>query len=133
MSADFATMQVNGRMTGDPKKFDVGSTSKAVFSVAVNRRFKNKTTGEWDKRTTYVDCVAWGPNSNHVEQHGKKGAKVAMTGNWETDRYTNGKGEEVKRSHVNVSNISIFTARSEDGGEDGATAAPAGNSEEIPF
>jgi single-strand DNA-binding protein len=126
MSADFATMQVNGRMTGDPKKFDVGTTSKAVFSVAVNRRFKNKKTDEWDKRTTYIDCVAWGPNAAHVEQHGKKGAKVAMTGNWETDRYVNNKQEEVKRSHVNVNNISIFTVR-----EDSETK-PA-DSEEIPF
>jgi len=129
MSADFATMQINGRMTGDPKRFDVGSTSKAVFSVAVNRRFKNKKTDEWDKRTTYIDCVAWGPNANHVEQHGKKGAKVALTGNWETDRYINGKNEEVKRSHVNINNISIFTVRS----EDDMKKESAPSTEEIPF
>ena len=129
MSADFATMQVNGRMTSDPKEFEVGQTKKAVFSVAINRRFKNKQTQEWDKRTTYVDAVAWGTNADHVMQHGKKGAKVALTGNWETDRYTNKEGEEVKRTHINVNNISIFTARPE--GE--ADNAESGGSEDIPF
>lgn len=129
MSADFATMQVNGRMTSDPKEFEVGQTKKAVFSVAINRRFKNKQTQEWDKRTTYVDAVAWGTNADHVMTHGKKGAKVALTGNWETDRYTNKEGEEVKRTHINVNNISIFTARPE--GE--AAVAESGGSEDIPF
>ena len=129
MSADFATMQVNGRMTSDPKDFEVGQTKKAVFSVAINRRFKNKQTNEWDKRTTYVDAVAWGTNADHVMQHGKKGAKVSLTGNWETDRYTNKEGEEVKRTHINVNNISIFTARPEGEADD----ADSGGSEDIPF
>lgn len=131
MSADFATMQVSGRMTDDPKKFEVGQTSKAVFSVAVNRRFKNKTTGEWDKRTTYVDAVAWGANADHVTTHGKKGAKVTFTGNWETDRYTNSKGEDIKRTHVNVQNINIFTARRP--ADSDAGSADAGGDEDIPF
>lgn len=129
MSADFATMQVNGRMTSDPKKFDVGSTSKAVFSVAINRRFKNKQTDEWDKRTTYVDCVAWGSNADHVMTHGKKGAKVALSGDWETDRYTNSKGEDVKRTHVNVRNISIFTAR----GDDSGAGSADDDGDDVPF
>ena len=130
MSADFACIQINGRMTSDPKEFEVGTSKKVVFSVAVNRRFKNKTTGEWDKRTTYVDCIAWSLNADHVIQHGKKGAKVACTGNWETDRYTNAKGEEVKRTHCNVNNISIFTVR---GDEPSDSPDSAGDSEDIPF
>ena len=129
MSADFATMQINGRMTSDPREFEVGSTKKAVFSVAVNRRFKNKKTDEWDKRTTYIDCVAWGPQAGHIMSHGKKGAKVALSGDWETDRYTNGQGEEVKRSQVNARNVSIFTARGDSGNDAGDTAGD----DEVPF
>jgi single stranded DNA-binding protein len=128
MSADFATMQVNGRMTNEPKVFEVGATNKAVFSVAVNRRFKTKGSDQWEKRTTFIDCVAWGTNAKHVQEHGKKGAKVSVTGNWETDRYTNGKGEDVKRSHLNVNNISIFTVRGDD-----VSSEPVEENEEVPL
>ncbi len=114
MSADFAVITVNGR-------------KKAVFSVAVNRRFKNKTSGEWDKKTTYIDIVAWGLNADHVIAHGKKGAKVALTANWETDRYMNKDNEEVKRTHGNITNVSIFTARDE------SVNAEVSSSDEVPF
>lgn len=132
MSADFAVISVNGRMTSDPKTFDVGSTKKTVFSIAVNRYFKKKDSKEDkpEKRTTYVDCVAWGPNSERVSKFGKKGAKVTMSGNWETDSYTKD-GKEIKRDHLNVTHLSIFTAP-----EDGDTADASSGSKEddgVPF
>ena len=113
MSADFATMQTNGRMTSDPKTFDVGATKKTVFSIAVNRYFKKKDADKAEKRTTFIDCVAWGPNAERAAKFGKKGAKVTLTGNWETDMYEK-EGKQIKRDHLNVSNLSIFTAPDED-------------------
>lgn len=125
MSADFATMQINGRMTSDPKTFTVGETQKSVYSVAVNRRHKNKD-GEWEKHTTFIDCVAWGNNSKHVAEYGKRGAKVVQTGRWETVRYQKD-GEEVKRDHCNVQDVSIFTVR------DPADKPAPSNDAEVPF
>ncbi len=112
MSADFAVLSCNGRMTSDPKTFEVGTTKKTVFSVAVNRYFKRKDADKPEKRTTFVDCVAWGASSDRVAQYGKKGAKVAMSGNWETDTYEK-EGKQIKRDHLNVTHLSIFTASEE--------------------
>lgn len=128
MSADFATLAANGRMTSDPKTFDVGDTQKTVFSIAVNRYFRKKGEDEPVKRTTFLDCVAWGGSAKRVQKYGKKGAKVALTGDWETDQYTNKDGEEVRRDNVNVRNISIFT---EPGVPQGAAAG--GNDDDVPF
>jgi len=130
MAADFAVLSCNGRMTSDPKTFDVGSTKKTVFSVAVNRYFKKRDAKDSDKpekRTTYVDCVAWGPNSERVSKFGKKGAKVTMSGNWETDSYQKD-GKEVKRDHLNITHLSIFTAP-----EDGDTGPDSKGDDEVPF
>ena len=128
MSADFATMQTNGRMTSDPKTFDVGSTKKTVFSIAVNRYFKKKDADKPEKRTTYVDCVAWGPNSDRVAKFGKKGAKVTLTGNWETDTYEKD-GKQIKRDHLNVTHLSIFTAPDDDVADSGK----GGDDDGVPF
>lgn len=128
MSADFAVLSCNGRMTSDPKTFDVGSTKKTVFSVAVNRYFKKKDAEKPEKRTTFVDCVAWGPNSDKVSKFGKKGAKVTMSGNWETDTYEKD-GKTIKRDHLNITHLSIFTAPEETSG--GGTADSVDDS--VPF
>jgi len=126
MSSDFAVLSVNGRMTSDPKTFDVGTTKKTVFSIAVNRYFKKKDSEQREKRTTYVDCVAWGPRADRVSKFGKKGAKVTLSGNWETDSYQKD-GKEIKRDHLNVEHLSIFTAPETDGGSASHT------DEDIPF
>lgn len=109
MSADFAVLSCNGRMTSDPKTFDVGSTKKTVFSIAVNRYFKKKDAPKPEKRTTFIDCVAWGATAEKVQKFGKKGAKVSLSGNFETDTYEKD-GKTIKRDHLNIEHLSIFTA-----------------------
>ena len=133
MSADFAVLSCNGRMTSDPKTFEVGKTRKTVFSIAVNRYFRRKDAEKPEKRTTYIDCVAWGPVSERVAKFGKKGAKVTLSGNWETDLYKTKEGEEVKKNYLNVSHLSIFTAPDQQ--EVGAESAEDAGGEEdgVPF
>ena len=110
MSADFAVLSCNGRMTSDPKTFDVGQTKKTVFSIAVNRYFRKKDADKPEKRTTFIDCVVWGPASEKAQKFGKKGAKVALSGNFETDTYEKD-GKQVKKDYLNVSHLSIFMAQ----------------------
>jgi len=124
MSADFAVATVNGRMTSDPRIFPVGKTKKVVFSLAVNRNFKDKD-GNFQKKTTFVDCVAWGFPGLHVEKFGKKGAKVTLHGNLEDDSYEKD-GKEINRKQINVIDISVFTAK-----EDAPDSTP--EKESVPF
>lgn len=128
MASDFATMAVNGRMTSEPRTFPVGETKKTVFSLAVNRYHRKKGQEELVKQTTFIDCVAWGGTAERVEKYGAKGAKVTLSGDWETDQYEKD-GETIRRDHVNVRNISIFT---EPNASVGATSGAA-TSEDVPF
>lgn len=133
MSADFAVISCNGRMTSDPKSFDVGTTKKVVFSIAVNRYFKKKDAKPNDKpekHTTFIDCVAWGATGERVAKFGRKGAKIALSGDWESDTYSKKDSKEiVKRTHINVSNLSIFTEAS----DEVASSQPSGDEDNIPF
>lgn len=114
---DFATIQVNGRMVSDPKTIPAGESTKVVFSVAVNRNFRRNN--EWTRKTTFIDCVAWGNAGKHVTEHGKKGCKVALTGDWETDRFMGKDNTEVVRHQINIDNVSVFSAKDEVPATDG--------------
>jgi single stranded DNA-binding protein len=115
MSADFAVMSCNGRMTSDPKTFEAGKSKKTVFSIAVNRYFKKND--ELMKKTTFIDCVAWGAHGERVAKFGKKGAKVTLSGNWETDIYNSKENGEQKKNYLNINHVSIFTAPDESGAD----------------
>jgi len=128
MASDFATIQVNGRMTNDPRKFEVGETCKVVGSIAVNRYHKKKGQEDLIKKTTFLDFTAWGATGERVMKYGAKGAKVSLTGDFETDQYEK-EGETIRRDHINVRNISIFTAPS-DGPQ---TENKTRSTEEVPF
>ncbi len=132
MATDFCIVSANGRMTSDPRTFDVGETQKTVFSIAVNRYFRRKGEDESTKKTTFVDCVAWGNAAKRVQEYGKKGAKVTMTGDWETDEYQKD-GETIRRDHLNVRNISIFTAPSDGDKTSKSKAGATSSSEDVPF
>ena len=90
-----------GNVTRDAElKRTTAGSSVLVFTLAVNEHFKNNSTGVWDKRPNFFDCVMFGPRAEKLAQYITKGAKLAITGRlryraWETD----GGG---KRSKVEV-------------------------------
>lgn len=90
-----------GNVTRDAElKRTTAGSSVLVFTLAVNEHFKNNSTGTWDKRPNFFDCVMFGPRAEKLAQYITKGAKLAITGRlryraWETD----GGG---KRSKVEV-------------------------------
>lgn len=63
----------------------------ANFSVAVDRRFKNKD-GESEKHTDFFDCTAWGRSGVFVNQYFKKGDGITIEGRMESRKYTDKDG-----------------------------------------
>ena len=67
-----------GRLTRDPelRRTQTG-TPVASFSLAVDRDFKDKTTGE--RTTDFIDVVAWRQTAEFVSQgpHGRGGGPAA--------------------------------------------------------
>lgn len=89
-----------GNLTRDPElRSTPNGQSVCSFSLALNRSYKNSTSGEWVEATDYVDVVAWGPLGERVAQYLSKGRPALVSGrlqsrNWEQ--------EGQKRSKVEV-------------------------------
>ena len=91
-----------GRFTRDPEiKYTTGenATATARFSLAVNRRFKNKE-GNYD--ADFINCVAFGKTAEFIEKYFTKGMAIGITGRIQTGNYTNKEGQKVYTTDVVV-------------------------------
>ena len=95
------SITVVGNLTRDPELKFLNSGQAAVrFSVAVNRRWQNRQTQEWEERTSYFEVTGYGTMAENAANSLTKGTRVLVTGrleqrSWETDQ-----GE--KRSVVEI-------------------------------
>lgn len=94
---DFAQLTLQGRLTDDPTVRTLESgTTVCKFTVASNRRIP----GIDKERTTYIPVTVFGRDAVNCGDYLSKGREVHVTGNFETDSYTDGKG--IKRKGFNV-------------------------------
>lgn len=85
------------------------------FSLAVNRSFKDKS-GEWQEATDWINCVAWGPLAERMEQYLQKGSKVCVQGRlatsaWEQD------GKKRYKMEVMANDVIFLTPKQQSGGQ----------------
>lgn len=81
-------------------RFTPSGMSVTTFGLAVNRRWQNKATQEWEEQVSFFDVKCWGQLGENVAESVPRGTRVVVAGrleqrSWETD------GGE-KRSKVEV-------------------------------
>lgn len=86
-----------GRVCKDIDARGDGNNMVARYSLAVDRRFKNKD-GEYD--TDFINIVAFGKSAEFAEKYFAKGTKVVITGRIQTGSYTNKDGQKVYTTDV---------------------------------
>lgn len=85
------TITLIGRLTADPElKFTNSGKAVVKFSIAVDKRWQNKQSQEWETKTSFFNVSAWDHLAEHVAESMKKGYRVIVTGimeqrTWETD------------------------------------------------
>lgn len=90
-----------GNVTRDPElRFTTSGQPTLNFGLAVNRRWQNRQTQEWEEATSFFDVVAWRELAENAAESIARGTRVIVTGrleqrSWETDN-----GD--KRSKVEV-------------------------------
>ena len=93
-----------GRLTRDPELRQTQSgASVANFSLAVDRDFKDKQTGE--KTTDFIDIVAWRSSAEFVSRFFTKGRMAVVEGrlqirDWKDKDGNNRRSAEVVADHV---------------------------------
>lgn len=107
-----------GRLTRDPElRHTQTGTAVASFSLAVDRDFKDKATG--DRTTDFIDVVAWRQTGEFVSRYFTKGRMAVVTGRLQIRNWTDKEGNKRRSAEVVADNV-YFGDSKRDG------AAPGG-------
>ena len=90
-----------GNITRDPElRFTPSGQATASFGLAVNRRWQNRQTQDWEEATSFFDVVCWRDLADNVSESLGKGSRVIVTGRLEQRSWEDQDGN--KRSKVEV-------------------------------
>ena len=109
---------IMGRLARDPelRRTQTG-TPVASFRLAVDRDFKDKSTGE--RSTDWIDVVAWRATAEFVSRYFTKGRMAVVTGRLQIRNWTDKEGNKRRSAEVVADNV-YFGDSKRDG------AAPGG-------
>jgi single-strand DNA-binding protein len=92
---------VVGNVTRDPElKFLNSGQAALKLSIAVNRRWQNRQTQEWEERVSYFEIVAYGAIAENAANSLVKGSRVIVSGRLEQRTWETENGD--KRSIVEI-------------------------------
>ena len=95
------TITVVGNVTRDPELKFLNSGQAALrLSIAVNRRWQNRQTQEWEERVSYFEVVGYGAMAENAANSLQKGARVIVSGRLEQRSWETENGD--KRSIVEI-------------------------------
>jgi single-strand DNA-binding protein len=95
------SITVVGNVTRDPElRFTPSGQPTASFGVAVNRRWQNKQTSEWEEAVSFFDVVCWREMAENASESLSKGSRVIVTGRLEQRSWETQEGE--KRSKIEI-------------------------------
>ena len=84
-------IELIGRLCADPDfRTTQSGTAICRFRIAVNRRFKNQQTGEYD--ADFIGCTAWRQTAEFVSRYFRKGSMIAVVGSLRNNDYTDQNG-----------------------------------------
>ncbi len=85
------TTTITGNLTREPEiRYTREGQAIAQLGLAVNRRWQDRTTQEWQEATSFFDVMCWRDLAENVALSLSKGMRVVVTGrieqrSWETD------------------------------------------------
>lgn len=93
-----------GRLTRDPDlKYTGSNIAVTSFSLAVDRDFREKATGE--RKTDFIPCVAWRSTAEFISRNFSRGKSAVVSGRLQLRDWTDSDGNARKISEVVVENI----------------------------
>ena len=109
-----------GRLTADPELRQTQSgISSCRFTVAVDRRFADKNTGE--RQADFITCVAWRQTAEFVSRYFNKGKKICVEGSLRNNNYQDRNHPDITHytMDVQVDNVEFVGGKGESGGNSG--------------
>jgi single-strand DNA-binding protein len=98
-----------GNLSRDPEiRYSREGVAKTTLNVAVNRRWQDKETNEWQESTSFFDVIASSDLAENIALSLTRGMRVVVTGrldqrSWETDEGDRRFKVEIEASDVGLS------------------------------
>jgi len=97
---------VIGNATKDPEmRYTPNGQPVTSFSVATNRRWTNKESGEIQEQVEFHEIVVWGKMAENVSQFVKKGAPVYVEGRLQTRSWEGQDGAKRQKTEIVAENV----------------------------
>ena len=103
-----------GRLTADPElRQTTSGIASCRFTVAVNRRFADKNTGE--RQADFISCTAWRQTAEFVSRYFRKGSMICVEGTLRTGSYADRNHPDVTHytTDVFVDNVEFAGSKNE--------------------
>ena len=90
-----------GRLTSDPElRTTANGTEVLTFTVAVDSSGK-------EKKTFFIDCVAWRHTAVFISRFFRKGEKIGITGEIQTRSFEDHNGSKRKVTEILVTDVTF--------------------------
>ncbi|MDE6102820.1 MAG: single-stranded DNA-binding protein [Ruminococcus sp.] len=103
-----------GRLTADPEvRQTQNGTAVCRFTVAVNRKFADKQTGE--RQADFISCTAWTKTAEFIGKYFTKGQMICVEGSLRTGSYQDKNHSDVTHytTDVFVDSVEFTGSKSE--------------------
>lgn len=120
---------IMGRLTRDPElRRTQNGTAVTSFTLAVDRDFKNKETGE--TACDFIDCVAWRSTAEFVNNYFTKGRMAIVEGKLQIRPWKDKDGNNRRSAEVIVDTMYFGGSKQQDRREEPEYSEPSGFQED---
>lgn len=113
---------VMGRLTHDPElRRTQAGVPVASFSIACDRDFKDKASGE--RATDFIDVVAWRSTGEFVSKYFTKGRMAIVSGRLQIRDWTDKEGGKRRSAEIVAENVYFGDSKSKEEQEPPASAS----------
>lgn len=105
------TVALQGRITNEPElKHTQNNVPVCSFTIANDTGFGD------NKKTNWIDCVAWRSTAEFICKYFTKGQEIALHGALQTRTWEDNQGNKRKTTEVVVSEVSFCGSKTQQGG-----------------
>mgnify|MGYP001773695643 CR=1 FL=1 len=105
-----------GRLTRDPEiRYLPSGMQITSFSIAVNRRFKDKG-GNWQEETYFFDIETFGGLAERLGKQLSKGHQIFLEGSLRQDKWENQAGEKRSKVKIVAERVTLLSRPTSDSG-----------------
>lgn len=98
-----------GNLGSDPDtRYLPNGDAVATISVATNKRWKDKQTGEQKDHTEWHRCTAFGKRAETIAKYLRKGSKVFIEGELRTNKWTDKDGIDRYSTDIRIDNFEFL-------------------------